>query len=131
MVDTRRYNDWFTKAKQDLRSAKILFEHDGDPWVVTFHCQQACEKFFKGFILANTGLLLEGHNLYKLCKKSCDYDRKFECLLKDSGYLSNYYLETRYPAEDPLNITIEEAEECLCIAEAVSKLVSETLGLSD
>lgn len=128
MVDTRRYSDWFTKAEQDLRSAKILFEHDGDLWVVAFHCQQAAEKYLKGFILASTGLLLEGHNLYRLCKKVCESDTRFNCLLKDCGYLTNYYIETRHPADEPLKISTEEAEECLRIAGAIGKMVLEEIN---
>ncbi|MHB9095066.1 MAG: HEPN domain-containing protein [Eubacteriales bacterium] len=41
MVDTKRYNDWVVMAEKDLRSAKILFEHDADYGIVCFHCQQA------------------------------------------------------------------------------------------
>jgi HEPN domain-containing protein len=131
MVDTKRYLDWFSKADQDLKSAKILFEHEGDLWVVVFHCQQAAEKYLKGYILVNTGMIVEGHNLYRLCKKAVESDKRFEYLLKDSGYLSNYYIETRYPAEDPLSVTIKEAEECFHITESIRELVYEVLGLEE
>ena len=47
MPDSRRYDDWYNKAKIDLRSAEILAEHDGDNEVIAFHCQQAIEKALK------------------------------------------------------------------------------------
>lgn len=131
MVDTKKYSDWFIKAAQDLRSAKILLENDGDLWVVVFHCQQAAEKYLKGFILAYTGFLLDGHNLYRLCKKASELYDGFKSLLKDSGYLSNYYVETRYPAEDPLIIDMEEVDECIRITENIKKQVSDALGLNE
>ena len=45
MVDTKRYKEWLTMAEKDLKSAKILFEHDADYGIVCFHCQQAIEKY--------------------------------------------------------------------------------------
>lgn len=123
MVDTKRYRDWFEKGRQDLRSAQILKEHDGDLWVVTFHCQQAVEKYLKGFILLHTQTLMEGHNLYKLCKRCTEIDEDFIEVLKDCGFLSNYYIETRYPADEPLVVTSGEAEDAVLMAEKVMGLV--------
>jgi len=45
VVDTKRYKEWLTMAEKDLKSAKILFEHDADYGIVCFHCQQAIEKY--------------------------------------------------------------------------------------
>jgi HEPN domain-containing protein len=30
VVDTKRYKEWLIMAEKDLKSAKILFEHDAD-----------------------------------------------------------------------------------------------------
>ena len=62
MGDSLRYKDWFEKAIQDLRGAEILMEHDGGNDLVAFHCQQAMEKALKGWLLKNTGELLEGQS---------------------------------------------------------------------
>jgi len=40
LVDTDKYNEWFVMAQKELRSAKILFDHDADNEIVCFHCQQ-------------------------------------------------------------------------------------------
>lgn len=49
MVDSKRYEEWFKMAKKDLNGARILYEHGGDNGIVCFHCQQAIEKYLKGF----------------------------------------------------------------------------------
>ena len=48
MVDLKRYKDWLDIAEKDLKSARILVEHDADNGIACFHCQQAIEKCFKG-----------------------------------------------------------------------------------
>lgn len=57
MVDSKKYEEWLQMAKKDLQSAKILFEHDGDYGIVCFHCQQAIEKYLKGFLIFKSGKL--------------------------------------------------------------------------
>ena len=50
MPDSAKFEDWFEKAKIDLNGARILFEHEADYTLVAFHCQQAIEKAFKGYL---------------------------------------------------------------------------------
>lgn len=115
MVDTKAYQEWFKKGKLDLRGAEILYEYDGDFGLVCFHCQQAVEKYLKGYLILQTGLLQEGHNLVKLCKKANKYETIFGSYLKDCAFINTFYIETRYPAEDPIVITKEDVDECLLI----------------
>lgn len=93
-----------------------MYEHDVDNGIVCFHCQQAIEKYLKGFLTITTGELQEGHNLVKLCKKAIAYDKALGEFIKDMAFVNTYYIETRYPAEDPLLINKEDAEECIKIA---------------
>lgn len=110
-------------AKKDLQSAEILFEHDADNGIVCFHCQQAIEKYLKGFLINATGELQEGHNLVKLCKKAMAYDKSLGGFIKDMAFVNTYYIETRYPAEEPLLVSKEDAEECIRIAmEVIGKI---------
>ncbi|EGD49576.1 HEPN domain protein [Ruminiclostridium papyrosolvens DSM 2782] len=85
-----------------MRSAEILLEHNADNGIVCFHCQQAIEKYLKGFLINATGELQEGHNLVKLCKKAVAYDRALSEFTKDMAFVNTYYIEAKYPAEDPL-----------------------------
>lgn len=119
MVDTTRFKEWFEMAKKDISGAKILFEHDADYGLVCFHCQQAIEKYLKGFLIYKTGTLQEGHSLIKLCKKAMEFNSDLKRFLKDCAFVNTFYIETRYPAEDPLLIEKEEALMCLEITENI------------
>jgi len=43
--------------------------------------------------------------------------------LKDVALVSVYYMETRYPADQPLEVSDEDTEECLTIAELLIAFV--------
>ncbi|AKL94727.1 hypothetical protein CACET_c12620 [Clostridium aceticum] len=129
MVDTKRYIDWFKMALKDLNSAEILYKHDADLGIVCFHCQQAIEKYLKGYLIAQTGVLQEGHSLVKLCKKASDYDKNFKDYVKDCAFINTFYIETRYPAEDPMIVSKEEVEECLSITKSIIKYVDRLIEI--
>lgn len=119
MADSKRYNDWYTKAKEDLRGANILFEHDGIGSMVAFHCQQSIEKALKGYILKNTNELVEGHSLVYLCKKASSINVNIKSYLKDCAFVNQFYVETRYPADIPTELEEEDVKECIAIAQAL------------
>lgn len=125
MTDSLRYTEWIEKATRDLKSAKVLKQNDCGNDVVAFHCQQAIEKSLKGFLLKSTGLIVEGHSLIYLCKESSKYISEFRKKLKDCAFVNQYYLETRYPADIPLVISDEDANECIFIAEDILSLVTD------
>jgi HEPN domain-containing protein len=39
--------------------------------------------------------------------------------MKDSAYVNQFYLETRYPSDIPIDISHSEAQECIQIARKV------------
>ena len=125
MVDSARIADWLDKASRDIKSAKILKEHDCGNDVVAFHCQQAAEKALKAYLIKQSGVILSSHSLVFLCKEASRYDTVFKSYLKDCAFLNQYYIETRYPAEEPLIVEDQEAEECIRIAERIYGIVSE------
>jgi len=130
LVDTDRYNEWFAMAQKDLRSAKILFDHDADNEIVCFHCQQTLEKYLKGYLIAVTGELQQGHNLLKLCKKVMINDNTFNVFLKDMAFVNAFYIETRYPAIDPFIVSKEDTEECFRIVNTLLARINELVGIS-
>lgn len=95
--------------------------------MVAFHCQQAIEKALKGFLLYKTAELAEGHSLIYLCKQAGNLDNQFKTFLKDCAYVNQYYIETRYPADFPLDVSDEEAEECIAIAERIIQYICSTI----
>jgi HEPN domain-containing protein len=123
MADSRRYADWYNKAKSDLNGAIILYKNDGDLSLVAFHCQQAIEKMLKGYILKNTKKLLEGHSLVFLIRRASQFDVSMKDYLKDCAFVSQFYTETRYPSDLPNEVDGEEAKECLDTATAVVEYI--------
>lgn len=118
-------------ADKDLKSAKILFEHDADHGIVCFHCQQAVEKYLKGYLIFKSGELVEGHSLLKLCKKASQFDEGFKAYVKDCAFVNSFYIETRYPAEDPLVVSKEEVEECFRIVDNIICKVNKLIASQD
>jgi hypothetical protein len=47
--------DWFAKARQDIRTVEILLREEGDTEVAGFHLQQAVEKYLKGYCFTGDG----------------------------------------------------------------------------
>ncbi len=123
MVESARYKDWINMAKKDLNGAKILYEHGGDNYLICFHCQQAIEKYLKGYLIRRTSQLIEGHSLIKLCKLSQKYNTGFRNFLKDVALVNDYYMETRYPADQPLTVNDEDTQECLDIVQNIMNFI--------
>lgn len=127
MVDSKRYQDWLYKASKDLAAAKVLKQDGYFNDIIAFHCQQAIEKALKGFMLFKTSELAEGHSLVYLCKQASAMDTTFKTFLKDCAYVNQYYIETRYPADFPLEVSDEEALECLAIAKRILDYISNVI----
>ncbi|MDR3543333.1 MAG: HEPN domain-containing protein [Desulfosporosinus sp.] len=72
--------------------------------------------------------LQEGLNLLKLCKKVMQHDNEFNKFLKDMSFVNAFYIETRYPALDPLVVSKEDTEECFRIVDRVLARIKEQMG---
>lgn len=60
-------------------------------------CQQAAEKFMKGFLFAQGRRVLTTHSIKKLAREAADHDKAFKELEKAGKDLDDYYFMTRYP----------------------------------
>jgi len=108
--DSKRYFDWLFHANLDYLAAKCLIEDERCYAATAFHCQQCIEKALKGFMLFKNRKLFDGHNLTWLCKQAMMMDEHFRDFLKDSVTLNKYYIETRYPADIPLDVDYETVQ---------------------
>lgn len=102
--DSRYYYDWLDRAGEDLLCAGHLMRDDKCYNGAAFHCQQAIEKALKAYILVKSDILVDGHNLTWLCKRAVKYDKNFAEWLDKSASLNRFYIETRYPADIPLEL---------------------------
>jgi len=105
--------DWISKAKKDLRRARVLLT-DGDTEGAGFHLQQAIEKYLKGYLLLKGWELQYVHDLVKLLNSATNYDSSFEEFRPLCEQVTEYYILVRYPLS-------EEAPDVAELEQALSK----------
>jgi HEPN domain-containing protein len=112
--------EWFVFADADLDSAQILKRaYRQHKEIICYHCQQAVEKYLKGFLTAQGIIPPKIHVLETLCALCSEKDITFNEVAKDCAYLSSFAVQARYPFE--MEITDYNVEKSLAIAEKVSK----------
>ena len=126
-TDSKRYYDWIYHAYQDMLAAKLLMSDNRLYGPAVFHCQQAMEKVIKGFLLYKTRKLFDGHNVTWLCKQAALLDESFRQWIGKTTLLNRLYIETRYPADIPMDIDRELAENIMTAAEEMSEYVRDAI----
>jgi len=53
------------------------------------------------------------------------FDKSFKQYLRDCAFVNQFYIESRYPADVPLELSKEEALECISITSHIKKIVLE------
>jgi HEPN domain-containing protein len=70
---------WLIKGDHDLGTAKITYLHIPEYFdTVTFHCQQAVEKYFKAFLIYQSDAFRFSHDLIYLLDLITQKDSDFE-----------------------------------------------------
>jgi HEPN domain-containing protein len=92
---------WFEIADTDLASAEYLtsMRHPRPDEIICFHCQQAVEKYLKGFLFHNNLEPPKIHNLRVLLKLCEKVSSSFAILLAHCAFLNIYGVIPRYPRE--------------------------------
>lgn len=121
--DSKKYYDWLDKAKVDLKAAELLLNTDETLDMAAFHCQQCIEKALKGYLLYVTHINVDGHNLTYLCRQAIKSDQHFSKWLSDSTMLNRFYIETRYPADIPLELEKGNVQNVYGIAESLYNFI--------
>ncbi len=109
-ADSRRYYDWLDYAEMDIAAALDLSDKEKTYLSSAFHCQQAIEKTLKAYFLYEDGYAPDGHNIIFLCRKLSGKHREFEEWIDECIETNNYYIQTRYPPDKPLDITKNKLE---------------------
>ena len=118
--------EWFEKASHDLDEAYLSLNSGGWADIICFHCQQAAEKYLKGYLVnkgINVGKMrkLQIHDLTNLWNECYKLDQTFASVEEECIILNPYYIEPRYPLGAPKVYTKKETEEAL---QATEKIVS-------
>jgi HEPN domain-containing protein len=126
---------WIGFAEKDLLTVSEIIENSDLTNVVTFHCQQAIEKYFKAFILEHDKPLLKIHNLltlYGTIKETVDLELNEDLL----SMVNDIYLESRYPGEiglldDGSMPTSEQVNQFFNFAKEVETKIKNELSKND
>jgi HEPN domain-containing protein len=116
-------SQWIIKGDHDLGTAKITYLHIPDYLdTVTFHCQQAVEKYLKAYLIFQTTTFRFSHDLVYLLDLINQSDSDFEEYYDSVSELQGYAVEIRYPNET-IYLSNEKVEKAISIAKFVRELV--------
>ncbi len=99
---------WLQKADHDLKNAVIILnaEEMEKPFdTVCFHCQQAAEKYLKGYLVYLDVLFPHTHNIAQLIELGAKVDSELRAYIS-TDELTPYGVDIRYP--DDLYLPSEE-----------------------
>ncbi len=114
---------WLRKADADMNLAEhLVSEGVNFPSAITFHCQQAAEKYLKALLTWWDIEFPKTHVLAKLIGLVETRDATLATSLLDAVVLTAYGVELRYPGDRP-DATPDEAREAVDLARKVRDAV--------
>lgn len=90
---------WFSKADSELAAARTVLAGRGPYDTACFHCQQAVEKYMKGFLALRGTPFPFTHDLDVLAKLCQDAHPALRLRTPDVVALTDYAVELRYDHE--------------------------------
>lgn len=114
---------WFERGNSDLRSARLLFRGKGPADTTCFLCQQAAEKYLKGFLVYKSVKPARIHDLVALAQRCQKKDKDFEEIEENCRLLNDYYIKPRYPMGITIRYSGQKAREALQLVEEIINLV--------
>lgn len=107
--------EWFKIADTDLLSAEFLQKMRPVPLeIICYHCQQAAEKYLKGYLASQGESVKKTHDLLLLNNACQAYDKNFESIRDICLMLTDFGVIVRYPYQ----LEINEADMALAIKNA-------------
>jgi HEPN domain-containing protein len=115
---------WLGKSKEDLKTAKVLFEN-GRLEDCALYCQQSIEKSLKALYLKTNGEIPKMHDVFTLAKK-LGLPKK---LIGYSLKVTPVYFSSRYPDAPSYGelYTKKDCEEFLSYAKEVMEWIERKL----
>jgi len=119
---------WLTKARSDLAVARILI-HGAEKHFDTgsYHCQQAAEKAFKGWLTAKEVIFPKTHSLEAILALCIPTNGAFAQFRIHSEELTPLAHEFRYPG-DAVDPDAAQAGRALMLAEEVCTFCEEQMA---
>ncbi|MDR1452860.1 MAG: HEPN domain-containing protein [Candidatus Margulisbacteria bacterium] len=111
-------SEWWSFADADLDTAQLLRKMRPRHYeIICYHCEQAAEKYLKGYLIARNVRPPKTHELDELCALCSEKDKSFDELAGICGFLTQFGVQPRYPYE--MDITEKNVEHAVKYAERV------------
>ncbi|MBN1960601.1 MAG: HEPN domain-containing protein [Deltaproteobacteria bacterium] len=118
---------WIAKADEDYAVSEILLSEEiSFPSPICFHCQQACEKYLKAYLVWYQIEFPKTHDLDELLDLIAKQDANFSKFLQDISILSVYGVDVRYPGDIPIS-TDDDAKQALELTKQIRESVKNEL----
>lgn len=120
-------DEWIAKAEKDYLTVNQLFKAEVPvPEAICFHSQQCVEKYMKAILQENEVEFDKIHDLDVLLEQCKSFIPELETYKNELTDLSTYAVDIRYPGID---VSKEEAKECVETMERVRKIIRNYFGL--
>jgi len=121
---------WIRKGDHDLGTAKITYLHIPEYLdTITFHCQQAVEKYLKAYLIFQSTAFRFSHDLIYLLDLITQKDTEFASYYDTVSELQGYAVEIRYPNET-IYLSGEKVENALRIAKNLRDFITRKMNIS-
>lgn len=121
--DSKHYFEWMEFASEDLAAAAVLTDDETCLKAAGFHCQQTIEKSVKSYLLFVSGRNFDGHNLSWLVRQASKFNPEFIRFMAHTTKLNRYYIECRYPSDNPQEPDIEQLRRDLEITREIYEYI--------
>jgi HEPN domain-containing protein len=106
---------WIEKGDHDLGTAQVTFLYLPDYRdTIAFHCQQAVEKYLKGFLFYHDIPFKKLHSLNYLLSLLSQLIEISDDFFDDASVLEDYSVEIRYP-DTSINLLDDEIIQAFAI----------------
>ena len=122
-MDSRSYaQEWFELAKSDIEAAQFLLKMRPKPnEIIAYHCQQAAEKYMKGFLVLHGQKPPRTHDLAALNEKCSTIDSRFAEMYEACLELTEYAVDVRYPGH--IELQDRDVDQALIHSKRICSLV--------
>lgn len=121
---------WIQKGDHDLGTAKITFQSIPEYLdTVTFHCQQAVEKYLKAYLISKSVTFRYSHDLIYLLELLVEEEPDLKNYFDQLVELQSYAVEVRYPNET-IFLSKNKVEEAIVLAKEIRDLVTARTGIN-
>ncbi|HEY9114416.1 MAG TPA: HEPN domain-containing protein [Bacteroidales bacterium] len=126
---TKQASLWIVKGDHDLGTASITYLHIPEYLdTVTYHCQQAVEKYLKAYLIFLSSEFKFSHDLVYLLDLINSKDSDFEKYYDNVSELQGYAVEVRYPNETVF-LSKDKVEKAIQIVKEIRVFVTGKMNI--